>query len=197
MIKRKRNYKLLSTSTIYALQCMVTFRKYVIHAQERVHRRNARSCFTYNYKVYIHVIVCRLEFDHTKWSSGWKINCRKRTQFSSDAHDVTHSNNTPVAKTTTLRWLFNFLLAELLLWYLTGNILGIEVSFGRHADDVQMTCGWHADDLRMTWEWDFGWDFTGGWHMSSGMSSRHLPELPNFMQYYTWCHLHVIRSQRN
>ena len=85
-------------------------------------------------------------------------------------------------------------LAELLLWYLTGNILGIEVSCGRHADDVQMTCGEHADDLQMTREWDFGWDFTG---RSSGMSSRHLPELPNFMQYYTWCHPHVIRSQRN
>ena len=58
-------------------------------------------------------------------------------------------------------------LAELLLWYFTGNILGIEVSCGRHADDMQMTCGWHADDLRMTQEWDFGWDFTGRWHMSS------------------------------
>ena len=23
-------------------------------------------------------------------------------------------------------------------------------------------------------------------------SSAHLPELPNFMQYYTWCHPHVI-----
>ena len=88
-------------------------------------------------------------------------------------------------------------LAELLLWYLTGNISGIEVSCRRCVDDVQMTHGWHADDLWMTWEWDFGWDFTGGWHMSSGTSSRHLPELPNFMQYYTWCHLHVIRSQRN
>ena len=67
-------------------------------------------------------------------------------------------------------------LAELFC-YLTGNILGVEVSCGRHADDV-----------RMTREWDFGWDFTGGWHMSS----THLPELPNFMQYYTWCHLHFV-----
>ena len=24
------------------------------------------------------------------------------------------------------------------------------------------------------------------------MSSTHFPELPNFMQYYTWCHLHII-----
>ena len=24
------------------------------------------------------------------------------------------------------------------------------------------------------------------------MSSGHLPELPNFMEYYTWCHLHVV-----
>ena len=24
------------------------------------------------------------------------------------------------------------------------------------------------------------------------VSSGHLPELPNFMQYYTWCHLHVV-----
>ena len=24
------------------------------------------------------------------------------------------------------------------------------------------------------------------------MSSRHLPELPNVMEYYTWCHLHVV-----
>ena len=23
-------------------------------------------------------------------------------------------------------------------------------------------------------------------------SSGHLPELPNFMEYYTWCHLHVV-----
>ena len=26
------------------------------------------------------------------------------------------------------------------------------------------------------------------------MSSAHLPELPNFMQYYTWCHLNVVRT---
>ena len=85
-----------------------------------------------------------------------------------------------------------FFLAELLLWYLTGNILGIEVLCGRRVDDMQTMCGWHADDVRMTREWDFGWDFTGGWHMSSRTSSRLFPELPNFMQYYTWCHLHVI-----
>ena len=24
------------------------------------------------------------------------------------------------------------------------------------------------------------------------MSSAHFPELPNFMQYYSWCHLHII-----
>ena len=24
------------------------------------------------------------------------------------------------------------------------------------------------------------------------MSSAHLPQLPNFMQYYTWCHLNVV-----
>ena len=73
----------------------------------------------------------------------------------------------PVSRKRTnscVQWIFFLFLAELLLWYLTGNILGIEVSCGRCADDVQMTCGWHADDLRMTREWDFGWDFTGGCH---------------------------------
>ena len=44
-----------------------------------------------------------------------------------------------------------FLLAEL-FWYLTGNILGIEVSCGRPVDDMQMTCRQHADDLQMTRE---------------------------------------------
>ena len=59
------------------------------------------------------------------------------------------------------------LLAELFC-YLTGNILGVEVSCRRHVDNMQMMCGWHADDMQMTWEWDFRWDFTGRWHMSSG-----------------------------
>ena len=80
---------------------------------------------------------------------------------------------------------------------LTGNILGLKSHGGRCADNVQMTCGWCVDDLRMTREWDFGRDLAGGWHMSSRTSSGHLPELPNFIQYYTWCHLHVIHSQRN
>ena len=26
------------------------------------------------------------------------------------------------------------------------------------------------------------------------MSSRHLPELPNFMEYCTWCHPHIVRT---
>ena len=25
---------------------------------------------------------------------------------------------------------------------------------------------------------------------------KYLPELPNFMQYYTWCHAHVVRARR-
>ena len=36
-----------------------------------------------------------------------------------------------------------------------------------HTDNVWMTCRWCADDVWMTREWDFGRDFTGGWHMSS------------------------------
>ena len=32
-----------------------------------------------------------------------------------------------------------FFLAELLLCYLTGNIFGVEISCGRHADDVRTT----------------------------------------------------------
>ena len=70
-------------------------------------------------------------------------------------------------------------LAELLLWYLTGNILGDEVSCGRCADDMQMTCGWHA----MIQEWDFVGDLAGGWHMSSGTSSG----------MSSTCHPHIIR----
>ena len=87
---------------------MVTFSKYVIHAQKCIHRRNAASCFTcnHNFHVYVLVLVCWLKFDHTKWSSGWKINCCKKPQnatgkFTLDAHDVTHSDNRPVAMTTT------------------------------------------------------------------------------------------------
>ena len=38
-------------------------------------------------------------------------------------------------------------LAELLLWYLTGNILGVEVSCGRRADNVQTTCGQHESEI--------------------------------------------------
>ena len=66
-----------------------------------------------------------------------------------------------VIKNITLGHLF---LAELLLCYLTGNIFGVEIS-----------CGWHADDVQMTRQWDFGQDFTGGWYMSST------------------CRLHIIR----
>ena len=28
------------------------------------------------------------------------------------------------------------------------------------------------------------------------MAGKYFPELPNFMQYYTWCHAHVIRTRR-
>ena len=30
----------------------------------------------------------------------------------------------------------------------------------------------------------------------SKMASSYLPELPNFMQYYTWCHAHVVCARR-
>ena len=106
-------------------------------------------------------------------------------------------------------------LAELLLWYLTGNILGVEVSCGRRADDMQMMCRWQADDVWMTREWDFGWDFTGGWHMLSArrphtcltclscpiscsstpgviwMSSAHCPGTHISFE----CHPHIIHRQ--
>ena len=58
-------------------------------------------------------------------------------------------------------------LAQLLLCYLTGNIFGVQISCRRRADDMWTMCRWHADDVRMTREWDFGWDLTGGRHMSS------------------------------
>ena len=54
----------------------------------------------------------------------------------------------------------SFFLAELLLWYLTGNILGIEVSCGRRADDLRMTCRWPADDTRVRFQVRFHWRMT-------------------------------------
>ena len=51
-------------------------------------------------------------------------------------------------------------LAELLLWYLTGNILGIEVSCGWHADDLRMMCRWPADDTRVRFRVRFHWRMT-------------------------------------
>ena len=39
-----------------------------------------------------------------------------------------------------------------------------------------------------------------GCYYSSQINSRdpgkYLPELPNFMQYYTWCHAHIVRVHR-
>ena len=34
------------------------------------------------------------------------------------------------------------------LCYLTGNIFGVEISWGKDADDIQTMCGWCADDMR-------------------------------------------------
>ena len=56
-------------------------------------------------------------------------------------------------------------------------------------DNVQMTCGWHADDMQMTREWDFGWDFTGGWHMSSGCRLHIIHTLAWVAQFHAVLHL--------
>ena len=58
----------------------------------------------------------------------------------------------------------------------------------QHADDVQMTCGWHESEI-------LGEISPADGHLDViRTSSRHLPELPNFMEYYTWCHPHIIRT---
>ena len=62
----------------------------------------------------------------------------------------------------------------------------------QRADDVRMTCRWHADDVWMTWEWYFGWDFTGGWHMSSA----HRPHVIQTLAWVAQFHgvLHLVSS---
>ena len=61
-------------------------------------------------------------------------------------------------------------------------------------------CGWRADDVWMTWEWDFRWDFTGGWHMSSRCHPHVIRTLAWVAQFHgvlhlvsSACHLHIIR----
>ena len=62
------------------------------------------------------------------------------------------------------------------------------ISCRRRANDVQTICRWHKSEI------------SGEISPADDIcrldvictSSAHLPELPNFMQYYTWCHLNVI-----
>ena len=57
---------------------------------------------------------------------------------------------------------------------------------------MRTTCRWHADDMQS--------EISGEISLADDIchpdvvhtSSGHLPELPNFMEYYTWCHPHVI-----
>ena len=57
-----------------------------------------------------------------------------------------------------------FFISRAVLWCLTWNSLGTEVSCVRPADDVRTTHGRRADDVRMTREWDFVGDFR--WQMT-------------------------------
>ena len=53
-----------------------------------------------------------------------------------------------------------------------------------------MTCGWHESEI--SGEISPADDIC---HLDVICTlSTHLPEFPNFMQYYTWCHLHVIHT---
>ena len=65
-----------------------------------------------------------------------------------------------------VRYYFCQFLAELLLCYLTGNILGLK-SCRRCTDDMQMTCRQCADDKRMRLRVKFHWRMTNVIHMSS------------------------------
>ena len=42
---------------------------------------------------------------------------------------------------------YSFLLAELLLCYLPGNIFGVEISYRPHADDVRTMCRWRENEI--------------------------------------------------
>ena len=53
---------------------------------------------------------------------------------------------------------------------------------------VRMMCRRHVDDMRVRFQVKFHWWMT----YVIQTSSAHLPELLNFMQYYTWCHRHII-----
>ena len=53
---------------------------------------------------------------------------------------------------------------------------------------MRTTCRRRADDTRGRFRVRFHRRMT----YVIRTSSAHLPELPNFMQYYTWCHPHVV-----
>ena len=55
-------------------------------------------------------------------------------------HECRVSFGTPHKSTVIEKYNSPVFLAELLLWYLSGNILGDEVLCGRRVDDVRMTC---------------------------------------------------------
>ena len=53
---------------------------------------------------------------------------------------------------------------------------------------MRTTCRRHADDTKVRFQVRFHRQMT----YVICMPSAHLPELPNFMQYYTWCHPHIV-----
>ena len=106
-------------------------------------------------------------------------------------------------------------LAELLLWYLTENILGIEVWCRWRADDMQTMCRWLADDTRVRFWVRFHWRMTyviwnvirtlawvaqfhvvlhlvsSACHPQTHMSSTHHPHV---IRTSSACHLHTHMS---
>ena len=83
------------------------------------------------------------------------------------------------------------LLAELSLLFKWKYIWGwslVRTTCRWCVDNIQTMCGWHESEI--SGEISPADDMC---HLHIiRMSSGHLPELPNFMEYCTWCHPHVI-----
>ena len=89
-------------------------------------------------------------------------------------------------------FIFSRAVALVFNWKYFGDWSLVRTMRIRHADDLRMTCRWPADDTRVRFRVRFHWQMTCHQDVI-----RTLAWVAHFMQYYTWCHPHVIHSQRN